>query len=121
MDSFLLNRGLRLLVARVLRRQVRSFRDLVDGAVFFGRTWNMNSKSAPVVEEPIISNIEFDEKDRAIISGRVAVQSSPDTPFIENAFKLRTRIGTRENGQVIRLKNPELALVVECPKAWERK
>jgi len=120
LDSFLLNNGLKLLVARALRRRVRSFRDLVDGAVFYGRTWNMASKSAPIVDLPEITSIEFDEKDRAIISGRVRLRSSPDAPFVENAFKLRTKIGTRENGQVIRLKEPELAIVVECPKAWER-
>lgn len=121
MNSNLLNRGLRLLVARVLRRRVRSFRDLVDGAVFYGRTWNMASQSAPIVEVPELTSIEFDEKDRAIISGRAMIQSSPGAPFIENGFKLRTKIGTREDGQVIQLKEPEIAIVVECPKAWERK
>ena len=121
MESFLLNDGLKRLVARALRRRVRGFRDLVDGAVFYGRSWNMASKSAPVVEVLALTSIEFDKRDRAIISGRVRIQSSPDAPFIENAFKLRTKIGTRMNGQVIRLKEPELALVIECPKAWERK
>lgn len=121
MNSFLLDRGLRILVARTLKRRVRDFRDLVDGAVWYGRTWNMACKTAPIVEVPKLENIEFDEFNRAIISGRAKIKASPDAPFIENAFKLRTKIGTRQDGHVIGLKEPELALVVECPKAWERK
>jgi hypothetical protein len=121
LDSALLDDGLRRLVARALRRRVRSLRDLLDGAVFYGRTWNMASKQAPVVEVPKLTNIEFDAQDRMIITGRAKVRTSPDQPFVENSFKLRTKLGTRENGRVIRLEDPELALVLECPKAWERK
>lgn len=120
LDSALLDDGLRRLVARALRRRVRSLRDLLDGAVFYGRTWNMASKQAPVVEVPKLTNIEFDAQDRMIITGRAKVRTSPDQPFVENSFKLRTKLGTRENGHVIRLEDPELALVLECPKAWER-
>jgi len=120
MESALIDEGLRRLVARALRRQVRSIRDLVDGAVLYGRTWNMASKEAPLVEVPKLTDIEFDKKNRLIITGRAKVRASPDQPSIENSFKLRTRLGTRENGQYIRLKDPELALVVECPSAWER-
>lgn len=120
LNSGLLNEGLRLLVARALRRQVRSVRDLLDGAVFYGRTWGLECDTAPDVTVPILTDIEFDEKDRVIISGRARVQASPDAPFIENAFKLRTRIGTRLDGRVIRLKQPEIALAVECPESWER-
>jgi hypothetical protein len=117
----LLDDGLRRLVARALRRRVRSIRDLVDGAVFYGRTWNMASKEAPLVEVPKLTNIEFDHKDRLIITGKAIVRTSPDQPFVENSFKLRTKLGTRENGQYIRLEEPELALIIECPKNMERK
>mmetsp|Transcript_16386 Transcript_16386/g.31035 ORF Transcript_16386/g.31035 Transcript_16386/m.31035 type:complete len:1026 (+) Transcript_16386:80-3157(+) len=120
LESALLDDGLRRLVARALRRRVRSLRDLLDGAVFYGRTWNMASKQAPVVEVPKLTNIEFDAQDRMIITGRAKVRTSPDQPFVENSFKLRTKLGTRENGHIIRLEDPELALVLECPKAWER-
>jgi hypothetical protein len=100
---------------------VRSLRDLLDGAVFYGRTWNTASKQAPVVEVQKLTNIEFDSQDRMIITGRAKIRTSPDQPSVENSFKLRTRLGTRENGRYIRLEDPELALVLECPKAWERK
>lgn len=120
MESFLLDAGLRRLVARALRRRVRSFRDLVDGAVFFGRDWNMASQRAPQVEVAKLTSIEFDLQDRMVITGRVRIRTSPDAPIIENAFKVRTKIGTRKDGQVIRLVEPELALVAECPKGWER-
>ncbi len=121
LESILLDDGLRRLVARALRRRVRSIRDLLDGAVFYGRTWNMASKQAPVVEVPKLTNIEFDSKDRLIITGRARVRTSPDQPFVENSFKLRTKLGTRENGQYIRLAEPELALLIECPKTFEKK
>lgn len=121
MDSFLLDTGLRRLVARVLQRRVRSVRDLYDGAVFYGRTWNMACETAPVVEVPQLTNVEFDEQDRAVITGIARIRASPDAPTIENSFKLRTRIGTRKNGQVIRLQDPEIAILLNCPKAWERK
>ena len=68
MQSALLEDGLRRLVARALRRRVRSLRDLTDGAVFYGRTWGMVSKEAPVVEVPKLTNIEF-EDDKLIITG----------------------------------------------------
>jgi hypothetical protein len=120
-QSFLLDDGLRRLVARALRRRVRSVRDLMDGAVFYGRSWNMASVRAPVVEVPELTEITFDKQNRLLITGRVLIRTSPDAPVIENAFKVRTQLGTRKNGQVIRLEQPELALVLECPQAWERK
>jgi hypothetical protein len=119
MGSFLLDAGLRRLVARALRVRVRSFRDIVDGAVFFGRRWKMTSKTAPVVEVLGLSNVEFDLRNRMIITGRARVQTSPDAPLVTNTFKVRTKIGTRKNGQVIRLVEPELAFVFECPVAIE--
>jgi len=119
-SSSLLDAGLRRLVARALRRRVRSFRDLVDMAVFYGRDWNMASKRAPQVEVAKLTLVEFDAQDRMVITGRVRIRTSPDAPIIENAFKVRTKIGTRKGGQVIRLVEPELALVAECPKGWER-
>ena len=121
LDSVLLDDGLRRLVASALRRRVRSIRDLLDGAVFYGRTWNMASKQAPIVEVPKLTNIEFDKRDRLIITGKAKVRTSPDQPVVENSFKLRTKLGTRENGQYIRLEEPELALMLECPKSIEKK
>mmetsp|Transcript_19898 Transcript_19898/g.29513 ORF Transcript_19898/g.29513 Transcript_19898/m.29513 type:complete len:820 (+) Transcript_19898:212-2671(+) len=118
--SFLVNKGLRLLAARAIRRRVRSLRDIIDGAHFFGRSWNMASVQAPVVEVPQITEVEFDKRNRLIVTGRAKVRTSPDAPEIEQAFKLRTKLGTRKNGQAIRLEQPELALVIECPKGWER-
>jgi hypothetical protein len=121
MESTWLDDGLRRLIGRALRRRVRNFRDFVDGAVFFGRTWKMSSSRAPVVDVSRLTNVEFDPQNRLIVTGRVRIRTSPDAPIIENAFKVRTQLGTRNNGQVIRLVDPELALVLECPKSWERK
>jgi hypothetical protein len=121
MESHLVDLGLRRLVARALRRRMGSVRDIMDGALFYGRSWNMASSTAPVIEVPRLTQVEFDSEDRLIITGRAIVKTSPDAPVIENAFKVRTKIGTRKNGQVIRLEQPELALVLECPQSWERK
>jgi hypothetical protein len=120
MKSGLLDAGLRLLVARALRVRVRSFRDLVDGAVFFGRRWKMTSKTAPVVDVLDLSNVEFDKRDRMILTGRARIRASPDAPVVTNTFKVRTKIGTRNRGQAIRLVEPELAFVFECPKSLEQ-
>ncbi len=121
MESRLLDEGLRRLIGRALRRRVRNFRDLVDGAVFFGRTWKITSNQAPVVEVSRLTYVEFDDQNRLVVTGRVRIRHSPDAPIIENAFKVRTQLGTRNNGQVIRLVDPELALVLECPRSWEKK
>jgi hypothetical protein len=51
-----------------------------------------------------------------IITGRARLRTSLTAPEINNAFKLRTKFGTREDGRMIRLDEPELALVVECPR-----
>ncbi|VEU43377.1 unnamed protein product [Pseudo-nitzschia multistriata] len=120
MGSFLLDAALRRLVARALRVRVRSYRDLVEGAVFLGRQWKMESKTAPVVEVLGLSNVEFDSGDKMIVTGRAKIRADPDAPIVTSTFKLRTKIGTRKNGQVIKLKEPELAFVFECPKALER-
>lgn len=119
MNSFLLDAGLRRLVAQALKRRVRSLRDFLDGAVFYGRTWKMSSKTAPVVQVLELTNVEFDEFNKLIITGRVRVQTSQEVPVIENSFKLRTKVGTRRGGRVIRLVEPELALVLECPQALD--
>lgn len=119
MGSFLLDRGLRLLVARALRVRLRSFRDVVDGAYFFGRKWKIKSKAAPVVEVLGLSNIEFDKRDKMIITGRARIRTGPDAPVVTNTFKVRTKIGTTNKGQNIRLVEPELALVFECPEQIE--
>jgi hypothetical protein len=118
MGSFLLDSGLRLLVARALRVRVRSFRDFVDGAYFFGRRWKMTSKTAPVVQVLGLSNVEF-VNDKMILTGRARIRTGPDAPVVTNTFKVRTKIGTGKNGQAIRLEKPELAFVFECPEAWE--
>jgi len=65
--------------------------------------------------------VEFDAQDRMIITGRARLRTSLTAPEINNAFKLRTKFGTREDGRMIRLDEPELALVVECPRVIERK
>lgn len=70
---------------------------------------------------PQLTDIEFDKEDRVIITGIAQIRTSPGSPTIENSFRLRTRIGTRENGQVIRLQDPEIAILLEIPKPWERK
>jgi hypothetical protein len=119
MDSALLDAGLRQLVGRALRRRVGSLRDLLEGTVFRGRSWKLISGTGPVVQVPKLTSVEFDKEDRLIITGRARVQSQPDGPVIENAFKVRTKVGTRMGGRVIRLVEPELALVLECPKSVE--
>lgn len=121
MESQLVDMGLRRLVARALRRRMGSVRDILDGALFYGRSWNMASGKAPLIEVPRLTEVEFDSEDRLVITGRAMIRTSPDAPVIENAFKVRTKLGTRKNGQVIRLEQPELALVLECPQSWERK
>ena len=118
MGSFLLDMGLRLLLARAIRVRVRSFRDGVDGAYFFGRQWKMASKSAPVVQVLGLSNVEF-SGDKMILTGRARIRTSPDAPVVTNTFKVRTKIGTGNNGQTIGLREPELAFVFECPQTWE--
>jgi hypothetical protein len=120
MSSFLLDAGLRRLVARVLRIRVRSVRDLMDGAVFVGRSWNDKSPTAPRVEVPELTNIEFDKQNRLIITGRARVCTNPGAPKINQAFKVRTKIGAGQDGRFIRLVEPELAFVLECPTSWEK-
>ena len=74
LNSFLLDAGLRRLVARALRVRVRTIRDLADGAIMAGRTWNLNTPDAPLVEVERLNNVEFDEFNRAIITGRAKVR-----------------------------------------------
>lgn len=118
MGSFLLDAGLRLLVARAIRVRLRSFRDVVDGAYFFGRKWTLKSKAAPAVQVLGLSNIEF-SGEKVILTGRARIRTSPDAPVVTNTFKVRTKFGTGNNGQIIGLREPELAFVFECPQAWE--
>lgn len=119
MGSYVLDAGLKLLVARTLRVRTRSFRDIVDGAMFFGRKYKLNSKSAPLVEVLGLSNVEFDSNDKMVITGRAKIRTSANAPIITQTFKLRTKIGTGRNGQNIKLVEPELAFVFECPKGVE--
>lgn len=119
MGSFLLDAGLKLLVARALRVRARSFRDVVGLDLLFGRNYKLNSKSAPVVQVLGLSNIEFDSNDKMVVTGRAKLRTSPTAPVITNTFKVRTKIGTTRNGHSIRLVEPELAFVFECPQAIE--
>mmetsp|Transcript_957 Transcript_957/g.2288 ORF Transcript_957/g.2288 Transcript_957/m.2288 type:complete len:994 (+) Transcript_957:1-2982(+) len=121
LDSFVLDAGLRRLVARALSRRVRGVRDFLDGAVFYGRTWKLFEQSSPLVEVPKLQDVQFDKRDRLIITGRAKIKASPDAPSIENGFKLRTKIGTRDNGRIIGLLEPEIAIFAECPKEIEEK
>ena len=121
MKSTLLYAGLRQLVTFALRVRVRSLRDLADGAVFYGRKWKRDSRKAPQVECTELISVEIDDQDRAIITGRAKVQAKEDAPVIENSFKLRTKVATPRNGRAIKLSEPEIALVVECPTQWEEK
>jgi len=107
---------------RVLRRRVGFLRDFLEGAVFTGRSWKtFSGEGGPRVEIPELTNVEFDANNKLIITGRARVQTRPDSSVIEQTFKVRTSIGTRKNGRFIRLEEPELALVIECPKSWEQK
>jgi hypothetical protein len=119
MDSSLLDAGLSRLVAMVLRRRMRSFRDLVDLAILKGRDWKMASATAPVTQVTELSSVEFDDQNRMIITGRAKIRTRPGAPTIEQAFKVRVRAGTRAGGRFIRLVEPELAFVLECPKQIE--
>lgn len=121
MNSVLLDMALKRLVMRVVRKRVGGVRDLLEGAVFKGRSWKtFGGEGGPKVEITELTNVEFDQNDKLIITGRARVRPRPDAAVIEQAFKVRTSIGTGMNGRSIRLEEPELALVVECPKAWEK-
>jgi hypothetical protein len=92
--------------------------------MFKGRSWKTfgdETGGGPRVEIPELTNVEFDENDKLILTGRARVQTSPDAAVINQSFKFRTSIGTRKNGRFIRLEEPELALVIECPESWEKK
>lgn len=115
MTSPILEDGLSRLIALVLRRRVRSIRDMADLAVFFGRDYKLTSENAPVTEVLELRNVEFDDQDRLIMTGRARVRTSPLAPTIEQAFKVRAKLGTRKNGRFIRLVEPELAFFWECP------
>ena len=124
LNSHLLDAGLRRLVMRALRRRVGFLRDALEGAMFKGRSWKTfgdETGGGPQVEIPELTNVEFDENDKLIITGRARVQTSPDAAVINQSFKVRTSIGTRKDGRFIRLEEPELALVLECPESWEKK
>jgi len=119
MNSVLIDIGLRRLVARALSRRVRGIRDLFDGAVFYGRTWKNLEQAAPQVEVEKLEDVQFDWRDRLIITGRAKIRASPDALSIENGFKLRTKIGTRGNGRIIGLLKPEIAIFAELPREFE--
>mmetsp|Transcript_22188 Transcript_22188/g.44592 ORF Transcript_22188/g.44592 Transcript_22188/m.44592 type:complete len:1018 (-) Transcript_22188:1828-4881(-) len=116
LNSVLIDIGLRRLVARALGRRVRGIRDLFDGAVFYGRTWKNLEQNAPQIEVLKLEDVQFDWKDRLIITGRAKIKTSPDAPAIENGFRLRTKIGTRGNGRIIGLLQPEIAIFAELPR-----
>ena len=121
MTSPLLEDALSRLISMVLRRRVRSVRDTLDLAVLFGRGYKLTSKNAPFTQITDLTNVEFDSKNRLIMTGRAKVRTRPGAPTIEQGFKVRAKLGTRKNGRFIRLEEPELAFVVECPKQLEDK
>lgn len=59
---------------------------------------------------PKLQDVQFDARNRLIITGRARIKAAPDAPSIENGFKLRTKIGTRANGRIIGLLQPEIAV-----------
>lgn len=122
MDSGLLDVGLRRLVARALSRRVRGIRDLLDGAVFYGRTWKNVEQAAPQVEVAKLEDVQFDKRNRLIITGRAKITEALGYSHepIEQGFKLRTKIGTRADGRIIGLLQPEIAIFAECPKDLEK-
>ena len=119
MNSPLLNAGLQQLVALVLRRRMRSFRDLLDLSVLKGRDWTMASATAPITKVTELSKVEFDKNNKMVITGRAKIRYRPGAPTIDQAFKVRVNAGTRQDGRFIRLVEPELAFVLECPKPME--
>ena len=121
MESILLDSGLRRLVARALSRRVRGVRDLLDGAVFYGRTWKTLEQNAPLVEIAKLENVQFDNRNRLIITGRAKIKEALGYKHdpIEQGFKVRTKIGTRSYGRIIGLLEPEIAIFFECPKEFE--
>ena len=120
MNSVLLDMGLKRLVMRVVRKRVGGLRDLLEGAVFRGRSWKtFGGEGGPKVDITELTNVEFDEKNKLIITGRARVRPRPGAAIIEQAFKVRTSIGPGMDGRSIRLEEPELALVAECPESWE--
>ena len=50
-----------------------------------------------------LEDVHFDKRNRLIITGRVKITDSLGYKHepIEQGFKLRTKIGTRANGQII--------------------
>ena len=121
LKSTLLYAGLKQLVTYCLRVRVRSLRDLTDGAVFYGRKWKRDSTKAPKVDCTELTSIEIDDQDRAIITGRARVRASEDAPLVENTFKLRTKVAAPRGGRAIKLSEPEIAIVLECPSQWEER
>ena len=92
------------------------------GAVFYGRTWKLFEQNAPLVEVAKLEDVHFDHRDRLVVTGRAKIQEALGYKHkpIEQGFKLRCRIGTRANGQIIGLQQAEIAVFAECPKDWER-
>mmetsp|Transcript_9442 Transcript_9442/g.15392 ORF Transcript_9442/g.15392 Transcript_9442/m.15392 type:complete len:811 (+) Transcript_9442:1-2433(+) len=122
MESLLFDLGLRLLISKALSRRVRGIRDLLDGAVFYGRAWKLFEQDSPQVEVAKLEDVHFDKRNRLIITGRVKITDSLGYKHepIEQGFKLRTKIGTRANGQIIGLLQPEIAIFAECPRELEK-
>jgi len=66
-----------------------------------------------------LTDIKIDKQNRLVITGRARIRPSPEAPTVENGFKIRTKVGTRNDGQVIRLTDTEIAVSIECPKRVE--
>ena len=117
MNSFVINVGLRRLVARALCRRVRGIRNLLNGAVFNGRTWKLLEQDAPLAEVPKLQDIQFDQENRLIITERARIKAAPDSPCIENGL-LQAKICPRGNGRIICLLEPDIALLFGKGFAW---
>jgi hypothetical protein len=91
--------------------------------VFYGRTWKLFENNAPQVEVAKLEDVHFDKRNRLVVTGRAKIKEALGYKHdpIEQGFKLRTKIGTRSNGRIIGLLEPEIAIFAECPKDLEKK
>ena len=70
-----------------------------------------------------LEDAHFDKCNRLVVTGRAKIKEALGYKHdpIEQGFKLRTKIGTRSNGRIIGLLEPEIAIFAECPKDLETK
>ena len=118
LSSPLISNGLRNLVSLILRKRAYGIRDFADGALFFGRRWKQEDKEAPrIVSE--LTKVRFDANNRLVVGGLAKVSAGGEgSAMVDQAFELRCKIATRDKGRFIYLADAEIALVLQCPKAW---